>query len=82
MTLLSAGNLGKYYGAELIFQDISFQVARGDKAGPGRREWRRQEHPAQDDRRNRVDRRRYQVAMARGTRVAYLAQEVRFSRRP
>ncbi|NCC35163.1 MAG: ABC-F family ATP-binding cassette domain-containing protein, partial [Chloroflexia bacterium] len=77
MTLLSVGNLGKYYGAEQIFQDLSFQVARGDKAalvgvnGAGKSTLLKiiagLEAPDSG-----------QVAAARGLRVAYLAQEVRF----
>lgn len=78
MTLLSVGGLGKYYGAELIFENLSFQVARGDKValvgvnGAGKSTLLKIiagiETPDTG-----------QVALARGTRVAYLAQEVRFS---
>ncbi|PDV96976.1 ABC-F family ATP-binding cassette domain-containing protein [Candidatus Chloroploca asiatica] len=77
MTLLSVGNLGKYYGAEQIFQDLSFQVARGDKValvgvnGAGKSTLLKiiGGLEAADS---------GQVAAARGLRVAYLAQEVRF----
>jgi len=31
MSILNISGLSKYYGAELIFSDIGFQVARGDK---------------------------------------------------
>jgi ATP-binding cassette subfamily F protein 3 len=78
MTLLSVGGLRKYYGAELIFEQINFQVARGEKLalvgvnGAGKSTLLKiiggVETPDAG-----------QVAMARGTRVAYLAQEVRFS---
>jgi len=77
MTLLSVGGLTKYYGAELIFKDVNFQVARGDKValvgvnGAGKSTLLKiiggMETPDSG-----------QVAPARGTRVAYLAQEVRF----
>jgi ATP-binding cassette subfamily F protein 3 len=78
MTLMSVGGLGKHYGAELIFENINFQVARGDKValvgvnGAGKSTLLKivggLETPDAG-----------QIAMARGTRVAYLAQEVRFS---
>ncbi|RRR77284.1 MAG: ABC transporter ATP-binding protein [Candidatus Viridilinea halotolerans] len=78
MTLVSIGGLVKYYGAELIFKDINVQVSRGDKMalvgvnGAGKSTLLKilagLETPDGG-----------QVAMARGTRVAYLAQEVRFS---
>jgi ATP-binding cassette subfamily F protein 3 len=78
MTLMSVGGLGKHYGAELIFENINFQVARGDKValvgvnGAGKSTLLKIiggiETPDAG-----------QVAMARGLRVAYLAQEVRFS---
>ena len=31
MSVLIANNLGKWFGAEQIFEAVSFQVARGDK---------------------------------------------------
>ena len=31
MSILSAQNLAKYYGAQDIFADVSFAIARGDK---------------------------------------------------
>ncbi|PDW04821.1 ABC-F family ATP-binding cassette domain-containing protein [Candidatus Viridilinea mediisalina] len=78
MTLVSVGGLAKYYGAELIFQAINFQIARGDKIalvgvnGAGKSTLLKilagLETPDTG-----------QVASARGTRVAYLAQEVRFT---
>lgn len=78
MTLVSVGGLAKYYGAELIFQAINFQIARGDKIalvgvnGAGKSTLLKilagLETPDAG-----------QVASARGTRVAYLAQEVRFT---
>ena len=78
MTLVSVGALGKYYGAELIFQDLNFQVARGDKLalvgvnGAGKSTLLKIIAGIE-----RMD--TGQVAMSRGLRVAYLAQEVRFS---
>jgi len=78
MTLLSVGGLTKYYGAELIFEDLNFQVARGDKIalvgvnGAGKSTLLKiiagLESPDGG-----------QVAIARGARIAYLAQEVRFN---
>jgi len=77
MTLLSVGGLTKYYGAELIFEDLNFQVARGDKValvgvnGAGKSTLLKiiagLESPDGG-----------QVVIARGARIAYLAQEVRF----
>ncbi len=78
MTLVSVQSLTKYYGAERIFQDLSLQVARGEKIalvgvnGAGKSTLLKLiaglERPDGG-----------QVALARGTRMAYLAQEVRFS---
>ncbi|WP_298404557.1 ABC-F family ATP-binding cassette domain-containing protein [uncultured Chloroflexus sp.] len=78
MTLLNATNLSKYYGAELIFHDVSFQIARGEKVaivgmnGTGKSTLLRiiagYETPDSGS-----------LSLARGTRVAYLAQETRFS---
>src|ERR1051325_10935039 len=78
MSLLNIGHVTKYYGAEKIFSDVSFQVARGDKLalvgvnGAGKSTLLKIiagiERPSDGG-----------VHVARGTRVAYLAQEVRFS---
>ncbi|MDW8214805.1 MAG: ABC-F family ATP-binding cassette domain-containing protein [Roseiflexaceae bacterium] len=77
MSIITVGNLTKYYGAELIFRDVSFQIARGDKAaivgvnGAGKSTLLRiiagQETPTAGS-----------VHVARGARLAYLAQEARF----
>ncbi len=77
MTLLSVGGLTRYYGAELIFENLNFQVARGDKValvgvnGAGKSTLLKiiagLESPDGG-----------QVAIARGARIAYLSQEVRF----
>ncbi|NJN15716.1 MAG: ABC-F family ATP-binding cassette domain-containing protein [Oscillochloris sp.] len=78
MTLMSVGGLTKYYGAELIFQNINFQIARGDKAamvgvnGAGKSTLLKIIAGIESSDSG-------QVALARGTRVAYLAQEVRFA---
>lgn len=78
MTLLNAHNLSKYFGAELIFHDVSFQISRGEKVaivglnGAGKSTLLRiiAGHETPDS---------GSVHLARGTRVAYLAQEARFS---
>lgn len=77
MTLLSVGGLTKYYGAELIFENLNFQVARGDKValvgvnGAGKSTLLKiiagLERPDGG-----------QATIARGARIAYLSQEVRF----
>ena len=78
MTLLSVGTLGKYYGAELIFQELNFQVARGEKIalvgvnGAGKSTLLKILAGLESADSG-------QVALSRGLRVAYLAQEVRFS---
>ncbi len=78
MTLLSVGGLTKYYGAELIFKDISFQVSKGDKIGlvgvngAGKSTLLKIVAGMESTDRGII-------APARGTRVAYLAQEVRFA---
>ncbi len=77
MTLLNANNLSKYYGAELIFHEVSFQIARGEKVaivgmnGAGKSTLLRiiAGHETPDS---------GSLNLARGTRVAYLAQETRF----
>ena len=78
MSVVSVSNLTKYYGAELIFGDVSFQVSRGDKLalvginGAGKSTLLKiissVETPSSGG-----------VHMPRGTRVAVLAQEARFS---
>ena len=80
MSILNVHGLTKYYGAALIFGDISFQVARGDKIalvgvnGAGKSTLLKIvagiEQPTQGA-----------VHVARGTRLAYLAQEARFGQR-
>lgn len=80
MSLINIGGLTKYYGAELIFRDISFQVARGDKVaivgvnGAGKSTLLHiiaGHEPASSG----------GVHLARGTRMAYLTQEARFDTR-
>jgi ATP-binding cassette, subfamily F, member 3 len=77
MSILNVSGLTKYFGAEFVFGDITFQVARGDKValvganGAGKTTLLRiiagAEQPTQGA-----------VHIARGRRVAYLAQETRF----
>ncbi|HWQ12685.1 MAG TPA: ABC-F family ATP-binding cassette domain-containing protein [Roseiflexaceae bacterium] len=78
MSIVSVGGLTKYYGAELIFADVSFQVARGDKValvgvnGAGKSTLLKiiagLESPTRGG-----------VHIARGTRVSVLAQEAQFT---
>jgi ATP-binding cassette subfamily F protein 3 len=78
MSLLNVSQLAKFYGAEKIFSDVSFQVAKGDKLalvginGAGKSTLLK--IIAGIERASEGS-----VHLARGTRVAYLAQEVRFS---
>ncbi|HMP40327.1 MAG TPA: ABC-F family ATP-binding cassette domain-containing protein, partial [Roseiflexaceae bacterium] len=78
MSLLSVGGLTKYYGAEHIFSDISFQIARGDKVaivgvnGAGKSTLLKIIAGSETATRGGVH-------MARGTRVAVLAQEAVFN---
>ncbi len=78
MTLLNVSGLTKYYGADLIFSEVSFQVARGDKAalvginGAGKSTLLKIIAGLEQADEG-------QVHLTRGTRMAYLAQEVRFS---
>jgi ATP-binding cassette, subfamily F, member 3 len=77
MTLITGHALGVWYGAERIFQDISCIINRGDKIalvgpnGAGKSTLIRLlagvQHPT-----------RGATARARGTRIAYLAQEATF----
>ena len=77
MTLLNVGGLTKYFGAELIFADVSFQIARGEKMaivgvnGAGKSTLLRIIAGVEDATRGGVH-------LARGVRVATLAQEARF----
>jgi len=78
MTIVSAGNLGKFYGADRIFGGVGFSINRGDKVslvgvnGAGKTTLLRiiasVEEPSEGT-----------IALARGTRVSYLAQEAQFS---
>ncbi|MBC8077652.1 MAG: ABC-F family ATP-binding cassette domain-containing protein, partial [Chloroflexales bacterium] len=78
MSLLNVSGLTKYYGAEHIFSDVSFQVARGEKLalvgvnGAGKTTLLKivagSERPSAGG-----------ANLARGTRMAYLSQEVRFA---
>ncbi len=77
MSILSISGLTKYYGAEFIFGDVSFQVARGDKAalvgvnGAGKSTLLKIVAGLESATRGGVH-------VPRGLRVAYLAQEARF----
>ena len=78
MSILNVGGLTKYYGAEFIFGDISFQIAKGDKValvgvnGAGKSTLVKiiagVEEPTKGG-----------LHMARGRTLAYLAQEAQFS---
>ncbi|MFN8566606.1 MAG: ABC-F family ATP-binding cassette domain-containing protein [Kouleothrix sp.] len=78
MSILNVGGLTKYYGAELIFSNINFQIAKGDKValvgvnGAGKSTIMKIiagiEEPTSGG-----------VHMARGHTQAYLAQEAQFS---
>jgi ATP-binding cassette, subfamily F, member 3 len=78
MTIISGGNLEKYYGADRIFGGVSFTINRGDKValvginGAGKTTLLKMlanvEEPTSGT-----------LSMARGTRVSYLAQEAQFS---
>ncbi len=78
MSLLLAHNLTRYYGASRIFSGVSFQVARGEKValvGPnGAGKSTLLKIIAGLEQSDSGD-----VTLARGTRMAYLAQEVRFN---
>ena len=77
MSIITVSGLTRYYGAELVFRDVSFQIARGDKTaivgvnGAGKSTLLRiiagQESATSGS-----------VHLARGIRLAYLAQEARF----
>jgi ATP-binding cassette subfamily F protein 3 len=78
MSLLNVGGLTKYYGAEFIFGDISFQIAKGDKValvgvnGAGKSTLMKIIAGVEDPTKGGLH-------MARGRNLAYLAQEAQFS---
>jgi ATP-binding cassette, subfamily F, member 3 len=78
MSILNVNALTKYYGAELIFRDITFQVAKGDKLalvgvnGAGKSTLLKIVAGVEDATSGGIH-------MARGRTVAYLAQEAQFS---
>jgi ATP-binding cassette subfamily F protein 3 len=78
MSILNVGGLTKYYGAELIFSDISFQIAKGDKValvgvnGAGKSTLMKIIARVEDPTKGGLH-------MARGRTLAYLAQEAQFS---
>jgi ATP-binding cassette, subfamily F, member 3 len=77
MSIVTGDSLTKYFGAELIFDEVSFQVARGDKIalvgvnGAGKSTLVKiiagLEAPSEG-----------RVSRAKGLRLAYLTQEPRF----
>ncbi len=77
MSLVNVGSVSKFYGAERIFQHVSFQVSRGDKValvgvnGAGKSTLLKIVAGIEDATSGIV-------TMARGVRVAYLAQEAQF----
>jgi ATP-binding cassette subfamily F protein 3 len=78
MSILNINGLTKYYGAELIFRDITFQVAKGDKLalvgvnGAGKSTLLKIIAGVEDSTSGGMH-------LARGRTVAYLAQEAQFS---
>jgi ATP-binding cassette subfamily F protein 3 len=80
MPLLNVHGLTKYYGADLIFQDVGFQVQRGEKVavvgvnGAGKSTLLKLIAGMRDADGGAIH-------INRGTRVAYLAQEVTFDER-
>ncbi|MBC8160900.1 MAG: ABC-F family ATP-binding cassette domain-containing protein [Roseiflexaceae bacterium] len=78
MSVLNVGALGKYYGAEHIFSNVSFQGARGDKIalvgvnGAGKSTLMKIIAGVEQADSGGV-------YLARGTRVAYLSQEAKFT---
>lgn len=77
MTILTGHKLGKWYGAEQIFDGISFVVNRGDKValvgpnGAGKSTLVKLIAGIEDPTKG-------SVGKARGVRIAYLAQEAHF----
>ena len=77
MSLLVAHELGKWFGAEKVFEQISFQVARGDKIalvganGAGKSTLMKLIAGLEDSTEG-------SLARTRGVRVTYQAQEARF----
>jgi ATP-binding cassette subfamily F protein 3 len=77
MSILNVGGLTKYYGAEQIFANIGFQVAKGEKValvgvnGAGKSTLMKIIAGIETATRGGIH-------MARGILVAYLAQEARF----
>lgn len=77
MTLLNATGVTKYYGADCIFRDVAFQIAKSEKValvgvnGAGKSTLLRIVAGIEDADGGGVH-------IARGVRIAYLAQEVRF----
>jgi ATP-binding cassette, subfamily F, member 3 len=77
MSILNVSGLTKYYGAEFIFGDITFQLARGDKAalvgvnGAGKSTLMKIVADVEQATEGGVH-------TARGVRLAYLAQEAQF----
>ncbi len=77
MSVINVGGLTKYYGAEMIFANIGFQITRGDKValvgvnGAGKSTLMKIIAGIEDPTRGGVH-------MARGTRISYLAQEAHF----
>jgi ATP-binding cassette subfamily F protein 3 len=78
MAIVSGANLGKYYGAEQIFDGVNFMANRGDKIavvganGAGKSTLLKIIAGIEDATSGNI-------YFARGTRVSYLAQEAQFN---
>ena len=57
MVLLSLSAVRKAFGTNEVIRDATLALQEGEKAGPGGREWQRQNHAAEDHQRRYAIRR-------------------------